>query len=128
VGAPVALAVSRWRFSRLRRADPRPFGLAVTPSAVPMMLSSEGWQPGLASMALRYGRPLAAPGPFVEVATSFLEPDCDMPSLKQVITRAEKRDAAWARRLADDITGKRAEWKRTQRSRSVPTVRMTAVT
>lgn len=97
VGAPMALAVSRWRFSKLHRVDPHPFGLAIVPPLMPMMLSSEGWGPGLTDMSLSYGRPLAVSGQLVEVATCFSEPDCEMSSLQEAIARAQQRDAAWAR-------------------------------
>ena len=95
VGAPHALAASRRRFSRLRRADPRPFGLAGGPA--PMMLSSDGWGPGLTDVVLSYGRPLAVAGQLIEVATCFSERHCYLPSLEEAIGRAEHRDAAWAR-------------------------------
>jgi len=95
VGAPVALAVSRWRFARLRRAHPRPFGLAGGPA--PMMLSSDGWGPGLTDVVLSYGRPLASAGQLIEVGTCFAERHCFLPSLEEEIRQAEHRDAAWAR-------------------------------
>jgi hypothetical protein len=96
-GVPVALAVSRWRFSKLRRVDPRPFGLAVVPPLWPVMLSSEGRGPGLTAMSLSYGRPLAVSGQLIEVATCFSEPDCELPPVREAIARAQQRDAAWAR-------------------------------
>jgi hypothetical protein len=95
VGAPVALAVSRWRFSRLRRANPHPFGLSGAPA--PMMLSSDGWGPGLTDVVLSYGRLLAVAGQLIEVATCFSERHCYLPSLEEAIGRAEHRDAAWTR-------------------------------
>jgi len=98
VGAPVALVVSRWRFARLRRARARPFGLVATPQVVPMMLSSDGWGPGLTDMVLSYGRPLVAEGSFIEVATCFSERHLYPRSLEEAIARAEYRDVAWARK------------------------------
>lgn len=97
IGAPIALAVSRWRFSKLRRVDPHPFGLAIAPSLMPVMLWSDEWGPGLTGVSLSYGRPLAVCGQLIEVATCFSEPDCELPSLEEAIVRAERRDAAWAR-------------------------------
>jgi hypothetical protein len=97
VGAPIALAVSRWRFSRLRRVDPHPLGLSAVPPVLPMMLWSDGWGPGLTDISLSYGRPHAVSGQLIEVATCFSEPDCDLPSPQEAIARAGQRDAAWAR-------------------------------
>ncbi len=102
VGAPLALAVSRTRFARLRRARARPFGLIAEPPVVPEMLSSDGWVPGLTDIVLSYGRPLAVSGPFIEVATCFSERHVYPPSLEEAIARAEYRDGAWAR---DDWVG-----------------------
>jgi len=97
VSVPIALAVSRWRFSKLRRVDPHPFGLAIVPPLMPMMLWSDGWGPGLTDMSLSYGRPLAVSGQLIEVATCFSEADCELPSVGEAIVRAGQRDAAWER-------------------------------
>ncbi|HMG61395.1 MAG TPA: hypothetical protein VK599_00460 [Streptosporangiaceae bacterium] len=96
-GVPVALALSRWRFSKLHRVDPHPFGLAVIPPLMPMMLYSEGWGAGLTDMSLSYGRPLVVSGQLIEVWTCFSEADCALSSVPEVIARAQQRDSAWAR-------------------------------
>jgi hypothetical protein len=65
---------------------------------MPVMLWSDDWDDhDLSGMSLCYGHPLTAAGHFIEVSTCFSEPGWDMPSLAQVITRAQERDAAWAR-------------------------------
>jgi hypothetical protein len=97
VGAPVALAVSRFRFAKLRRAQPHPYALTETASALPKILWSEGWGPGLTDMVLAYGYPHAVSRPLIEVATCFAERHCFLPSLEEAITRAEHRDAFYAR-------------------------------
>jgi hypothetical protein len=43
VGAPVALAVGRWRFGRLRRAGARPYALT---GVLPKILWQDGWSSG----------------------------------------------------------------------------------
>lgn len=96
-GAPVALAVSRFRIAKLRRARPHPYALAEVPPTMPRILWSEGWGPGLTDMVLAYGYPHAVAKPLIEVATCFAERDCFIPSLEEAITRAEHRDAFYAR-------------------------------
>lgn len=96
VGAPVALAVSRFRFAQLRRAQPHPYALAEIASALPRILWSESWGPGLTGMVLAYGYPHAVFRPLIEVATCFAERHCFLPSLEEAIARAEHRDAFYA--------------------------------
>ena len=101
LAAPFVLAASRWRFSRLRRAGPHPFGLTGTPLPAPMMLSEEGWHgltaSSLSFIVLSYGHPLKVSEPLIEVATCWSEADCYPPSLEEAIGRAEHRDDAIAR-------------------------------
>jgi hypothetical protein len=56
-GVPVALAVARFRFAKLRRVRPRPYALADVPPDMPPILSSEGYGPGLTEIVLEYGHP-----------------------------------------------------------------------
>jgi hypothetical protein len=111
-GVPIALAVARWRFARLRRVDPHPFELAVPPAVAPVMLWSESWPgglnqaAGLISVALSYGRPMVLDGPFIEVVTCFSERNPGGSSPEVAIAGAEHRDAAWARQdwdVADEF-------------------------
>jgi hypothetical protein len=97
VGAPVALAVSRFRFAALRRARPRPYALAEIPPAMPTILSSEGWGAGLTQIVLAYGYLHTVSRPLIEVATCFAERHCFVPALEEAIARAEHRDACYAR-------------------------------
>jgi hypothetical protein len=106
LAVPVAMFVDLVLFARLRRARPRPFGLSVTPAVTPALLSSAG-QSGLRSftnVVLCYGRPMAVAGQLIEVDTCFAERDCFLLSLKEMITRAELRDQAWARQVWEGVT------------------------
>lgn len=103
-GMPVALALSVVEFRMLRRTKPHPLGLASPPAAMPRMLESHGWEHGLTDMVLAYGYPFDTAKPLIEVATYFCEPDYDLPSVQQVLARAEHRDAAWERDDLEDMT------------------------
>lgn len=105
VGAPVALAVSRFRFAKLRRVRPHPYALVEMPPIMPRILWSEGWGRGLTDMVLAYGYPHAVAKPLIEVATCFAEHDCFVPSLEEAIARAEHRDVFFARREWVDAGG-----------------------
>ncbi len=95
VGAPVALVVGRWRFSRLRRAGARPYALAGTR---PGILWQDGWSGGsLTDVVLAYGYPHAVSRPFTEVETCFAGSSSAAPSLEVAIARAEHRDEFFAR-------------------------------
>lgn len=98
VGAPVALAVGRWRFARLRRAGARPYALAGTRPGVQRVLWQDGWRDGsLAGVVLAYGDPHEVSRPFTEVETCFGGSSSVAPSLEVAIARAEHRDEFFAR-------------------------------
>jgi hypothetical protein len=97
-GAPVALAVSRFRFAKLRRVRPRPYALGDVPPDMPRLLWSEGYGPGLTQIVLAYGHPHDVRKPLIQVQTCFSDEDCWPPSLEEAIARAEHRDACFARR------------------------------
>ena len=97
-GAPIALAVSRFRFARLRRVRPRPYALGDVPPGMPRILWSEGYGPGLTEIVLAYGHPHDVRKPLIQVQTCFSGEDCCPPSLEEAIARAEHRDACFARR------------------------------
>jgi hypothetical protein len=95
VGAPVALAVGRWRFSKLRRAGARPYALAGT---LPEILWQDSWRDGsLTGVVLAYGYPHAVSRPFTEVETCFAGSPSDAPSLEVALARAEHRDEFFGR-------------------------------
>ncbi|MGH3246091.1 MAG: hypothetical protein ACRDOI_07760 [Trebonia sp.] len=97
VGAPFALAVSRFRFAKLRRDRPRPYALAEVPPHMPRILWSEGYGQGLTEIVLAFGHPHEVNKPLIQVQTCFSEEDCYSPSLEEAITRAEHGDAYFAR-------------------------------
>lgn len=99
LGVPVAMAADTVLFFLLRRARLRPFGLAVIPPSTPAMLRSAGGGGGrgFTEVVLSYGKQFNVTGPLTEVETCFSETDCYLPALEETITRAELRDAAWAR-------------------------------
>ncbi|HEV2251942.1 MAG TPA: hypothetical protein VGS06_01990 [Streptosporangiaceae bacterium] len=96
--APFALAVSRFRFARLRRLRPRPYALSDLQPEMPRILWSEGYDQGLTEIVLAYGYPHDVSRPLIQVQTCFSEEVCDSPPLEEAITRAEHRDACFARR------------------------------
>jgi hypothetical protein len=99
VGAPVALAVGRWRFGKLRRAGARAYALAETPPGMPGILWQDSWNNhDLENIVLAYGHPLAVPRPFTEVETCFGGSSSAAPSLEVAIARAEHRDEFFGRR------------------------------
>ena len=98
VGVPVALAVARFRFAKLRRVRPRPYALTEVPPDMPPILSSESYGPELTDIVVEYGHPLKVSKPLIQVQTCFSEEACDSPSLEEAIARAEHRDACFARR------------------------------
>jgi hypothetical protein len=51
VGVPIALAVARGRFAKLRRVRPCPYALAEVPPDMPPILSSESYGPELTDIA-----------------------------------------------------------------------------
>jgi hypothetical protein len=97
VGAPLALAVSRFRFAKLRRASPRPYALAEVLPHSPRILWSESYGPALTEIVLAYGHPHDVSKPLIQVQTCFSDEDCDSLSLEEAIARAEHRDACFAR-------------------------------
>jgi hypothetical protein len=97
-GAPIALAVSRFRFTKLRRLRPRPYALWDVRPEMPRILWSEGYGQGLTEIVLAYGHPHEVNRPLIQVQTCFSEEDCGSPSLEEAIARAEHRDACFARR------------------------------
>jgi truncated hemoglobin YjbI len=97
VGAPIALAVSRYRFAKLRRVRPRPYALSEAEPHMPRILWSEGFGQGLTEVVLAYGHPHDVSKPLIQVQTCFSEEDCYSPSLEEAIARAEHRDACFAR-------------------------------
>jgi hypothetical protein len=97
LGVPVALAIARFRFPRLRRAAPRVLGLASPAGYEPVMLRAEGWEGGrLTEVALSYGRLLDVTAPLVEV-TTHLDGGGDLPSREVDILQRERQDAAITR-------------------------------
>jgi hypothetical protein len=99
-GAPIALAVSRFRFAKLRRVRPRPYALWAVDMGpeMPRILWSEGYGQGLTEIVLAYGYPHDVSKPLIQVQTCFSDEDCWSPSLEEAIARAEYRDACFARR------------------------------
>ena len=86
------------RFSRLRRADPHPWGL-VAPSLDPVMLAEEGWDlHGLISITLAYGDPLEPSAPLVEITTRLPGRTGYLRAPQEALARLVQRDAAVARR------------------------------
>jgi hypothetical protein len=96
-GAPIALAVSRFRFAKLRRVRPRPYALSEAEPHMPRILWSEGFGQSLTEIVLAYGHPHDVSKPLIQVQTCFSEEDCYSPSLAEAIARAEHRDACFAR-------------------------------
>jgi hypothetical protein len=97
VGASVALAVSQFRFAKLRRVRPRPYAFVGLPPRMPQILWSEGYGPGLTDIVLAYGHPHEVSRPLIQVMTCFSVEHCYSPSLEEAIARAEHRDACFAR-------------------------------
>jgi hypothetical protein len=99
LGVPAAMAADTVLFALLRRARPQPFGLS-SPAVRPAMLRSAGQSElrSFTSVVLSYGRPLSAAGQLIEVETCFAPSECYSAELEEIITRAELRDEAWARR------------------------------
>ena len=105
LGVPVALAVARFRISRLRRANPRVIGLARPEGLTPVMLTSDGWYHGsLVEVELSYGRVLDVTSPLVEV-TTYLDDDDGLPPLEAEMARRERQDTATRRRDWQETTG-----------------------
>jgi hypothetical protein len=94
---PLALAISVPEFAALRRARPRPMGLAPAPAGWPRILGTHGWGPGLTDLSLIYGYPLGLDQPALTVGTCFSEANCPLISLEQVLGRAHVADEAVAR-------------------------------
>lgn len=116
LGMPVALVVSRFRFSRLRRVRPRIFGY-VPPGPMPMMLSEDGWYHGkLTEAALYYGRVLDVAAPLVKV-TTYLDGDDGPHSLEAEVARRERQDAAILRQDWEEIEGEAEDWDEDAASR-----------
>lgn len=97
-GAPIALAVARFRFAKLRRVRPRPYALRDVQPEMPRILWSESYGQGLTEVVLAYGHPHDVSKPLIQVQTCFSDEDCWSPSLEEAIARAEYRDACFARR------------------------------
>lgn len=104
VGVPVALAVARMRFSRLRRASPTVVGLAQAQRYGPIMLSADGWRGArLTDVTLSYGRVLDPGAPLIELTTYF---DGMRPlSFGAEIACRERQDAAIENRDWERISG-----------------------
>ena len=66
-GVPIALAMARGRFAKLRRVRPRPYALADVPPDMPPVLSSESYGPELTDIVLAYGHPHKVSKPLNEV-------------------------------------------------------------
>lgn len=90
-GAPIALAVSRFRFAKLRRVRPRPCALSEVRSEMPRILWSEGYGQGLTEIVLAYGHPHDVSKPLIQVQTCFSDEDCWSPSLEEAIARGASR-------------------------------------
>jgi hypothetical protein len=91
---PLALVISVPEFAALRRARPRPMGLAPVPAGWPRILGTHSWGPGLTELSLVYGYPLELGQPMLNVGTCFSEADCEPVSLEQVLGRARVGDDA----------------------------------
>lgn len=105
LGVPVALAVSRFRFSSLRRARPHVFGLATSQAPAPAMLSEDGWNHGkLTEVALSYGQVLDVTALLIEVTTD-LDGQDGLPSLAALVARREREDAAIVHANWEEVTG-----------------------
>ena len=107
LGVPLGLAVSEVASFWLRRAHPHPLGFTAAEPAMPRMLGTHGWEGGLNYMALVYGypHPRDVSRPLIEVMTCFSAARCYLPSLEEVLTRAELRHAAWLRGDWEEPTG-----------------------
>ena len=94
---PLALAISVPEFAALRRAGPRPMGLAPVPAGWPRILGTHSGQAALAELSLIYGYPLSLGQPMLTVGTCFAEADTEPVSLEQVLGRTQVGDEAVAR-------------------------------
>jgi hypothetical protein len=91
-------AMAAFRFPRLRRADPHPWGLA-TPSLDPVMLGGESWdRHGLLDITLVYGDPLEVSAPLVEITTRLPGRTGDAVAPPEALAHLAHRDAAVQRR------------------------------
>jgi hypothetical protein len=105
VGVPLALAVSRYRFAKLRQAEPRVLALASRAGYGPVMLEGESWNEGrLTSVALSYGRPLDVTAPLA-VVTTRLDGATDLPSRQVDLLQLERGDAAIGRHDWEGMDG-----------------------
>lgn len=91
-------AMAAFRFPRLRRADPHPWGLAA-PSVDPVMLGGESWdRHGLIDITLVYGDPLEVSAPLVEITTRLPGRTGDAGAPHEALAHLAHRDAAVQRR------------------------------
>jgi hypothetical protein len=91
-------AMTAFRFPRLRRADPHPWGLAA-PSLEPVMLGGESWdRHGLIDITVVYGDPLNTAAPLVEITTRLPGRTGDADPPQEALAHLEHRDAAVTRR------------------------------
>jgi hypothetical protein len=105
VGVPAALAVSRYRFAKLRQAAPRVLALASRAGHGPVMLEGESWNDGrLTSITLSYGRPLDVTAPLA-VVTTCLDGAGGLPSRQVDLLKRERGDAAIGRHDWEGMDG-----------------------
>jgi hypothetical protein len=91
-------AMAAFRFPRLRRADPHPWGLAA-PLLEPVMLGGESWdRHGLIDITLVYGNPLQVSAPLVEITTRLPGRTGDAGAPQEALAHLAHRDAAARRR------------------------------
>lgn len=91
-------AMAAFRFPRLRRAGPHPWGLA-TPSLDPVVLGGESWdRHGLIDITLVYGDPLEVSAPLVEITTRLPGRTGDTGAPHEALAHLAHRDAAVQRR------------------------------
>jgi hypothetical protein len=94
----VGAAMAAFRFPRLRRADPHPWGLAA-PWLDPVMLGGESWdRHGLIDITLVYGDPLQVSAPLVEITTRLPGRTGDAGAPHEALAHLAHRDAAARRR------------------------------
>jgi hypothetical protein len=94
----VGAAMATFRFPRLRRADPHPWGLAA-PWLDPVMLGGETWdRHGLIDITLVYGDPLQVSAPLVEITTRLPGSTGDAGAPHEALAHLAHRDAAVQRR------------------------------
>jgi hypothetical protein len=105
VGVPLALALSSYRFAKLRQAEPRVLALAPLAGYGPLMLEGESWNDGgLTSVTLSYGRPLDVATPLA-VVTTCLDGAGGLASRQVDLLQRERGDAAIGRHDWEGMDG-----------------------